>query len=131
MNEYNDLEPAQSMSAFLPLTLLGISVLLGLIFQVSVMVPQRTLLQNVITHNEKGVQQSKQVQAGLQKLVMDLIAAAPQDKDAQAIITKYGIQVSGTSPVPAASPAASAAAATPAESIVTAPSPVPAASPAK
>ena len=42
----------------------------------------------------------------LQKLVLDLIAAAPEDKDAQAIITKFGIQVSGTSPIPAASPAA-------------------------
>ena len=109
MNEItpeNDSESPESKGAFLPLLLLGVSFALVLIFQVSVLLPQRSMLQTVIQQNEKGVEQSKQVQAGLQKLVLDLIAAAPEDKDAQAIITKFGIQVSGTSPIPAASPAA-------------------------
>jgi len=109
MNELtpeNNFESPESKGAFLPLLLLGISFALVLIFQISVLLPQRDLLQKVIKQNEKGVEQSRQVQAGLQKLVMDLIAAAPDDKDAQAIITKFGIQVSGTSPVPAASPSA-------------------------
>lgn len=107
MNDHNELPTAQNMSAFLPLTLLAISFIVLLAFQVSIMLPQRSLLQKAIAQSEQAVAQSKQTQAGLQKLVMDLVAAAPEDKDAQAIITKYGIQVSGTSPVPAASPAAS------------------------
>ena len=91
------------MSAFLPLTLLAISLLLLMIFQISILLPQRANLQKAITQGEQAVAQSKQVQANLQKLVMDLVGAAAEDKDAQAIITKYGIQVSGTAPVPAAS----------------------------
>ncbi|MEI8233246.1 MAG: hypothetical protein WCH57_01020 [Verrucomicrobiota bacterium] len=101
-------EPAQQMSAFLPLALLGVSFALLLVFQVSVLLPQRTFLQQVLTQNEQGVQQSKQVQASLQRLVMDVVTAASDDKDAQSIIAKYGIQVSGPSPIPAA-PAASPA----------------------
>ena len=112
MNELtpeDDFQSLEPKGTFLPLLLLGISFALVLIFLVSVPLPQRGLLQKVIKQNEKGVEQSKQVQTGLQKLVMDLIAAAPDDKDAQAIITKFGIQVSGTSPVPAASPAVNSA----------------------
>ena len=106
MNDVTDTKSAESNGSFLPLLLLGMGFALVLIFQVSVLLPQRGLLQKIIEQNKKGVEQSKQVQAGLQKLVMDLIAASPDDKDAQAIITKYGIQVSGTSPVPAAKPTA-------------------------
>ena len=96
----------ESLSAFLPLTLLGVSFALLLLFQISMLLPQRALLHRVIMQSEQGVQQSKQVQSGLQMLIMDLVTAAKDDKDAQAIIAKYGIQVSGTNPVPAASPAA-------------------------
>jgi len=106
MNESteNHAGSSECSSAFLPLLLLGVSFALILIFQVSILLPQRSLLNNVIKQSEQGVQQSKQVQSGLQTLVLDLIGAAKDDKDAQAIITKYGIQVSGTSPV--AAPAA-------------------------
>jgi len=98
----NNVGAPESLSAFLPLTLLGLSFALLLIFQVSLLVPQRSLLNKAITQNKQGVQQSQQVQAGLQTLVMDLVGAAKDDKDAQAIIAKYGIQVSGTSAAPAA-----------------------------
>jgi len=103
-----EFESSQSMSAFLPLALLGVSLAIVLIFQVSVLLPQRTLLQQALTQSEQGVEQSKQVQAGLQRLVMDLVNSSADDKDAQAIIAKYGIQVTGgaaPAPAPAASPA--------------------------
>jgi hypothetical protein len=70
---------------------------------------QRTFLQQALVQNEQGVQQSKQVQTSLQRLVMDLVNSASDDKDAQAIIAKYGIQVSGTAPASAARPLASPA----------------------
>ena len=92
-------------STFLPLLLLGVSFAFLLIFQVSMLLPQRELLQKVVAQNDTMVQQSLQVQASLQKLAVDLLAAAKDDKDAQAVIAKYGIQVNGASPVPAASPA--------------------------
>jgi len=98
---------AESMSAFLPLTLLGISFLLLLLFQISLLVPQRAFLQKVIAANGQRVEQSKQVQTNLQKLVMDLVETAKTDSDAQALVTKYGIQVTGTSaPNPLAAPGA-------------------------
>ena len=100
MNEFtvpNDaLESSHCKGAFLPLLLVGVSLALVLIFQVSMLLPQRDLLQKIIEQNKKGVEQSLQVQTSLQKLVTDLLAAASDDKDAQAIITKYGIQVTGT-----------------------------------
>ena len=99
-----DLESSRSMSAFLPLALLGVTLAMVLVFQVSILLPQRTLLQQALTQNEVGVQQSKQVQAGLQRLVMDLVNSAADDKDAQAIIAKYGIQVTGNPAAAAASP---------------------------
>ena len=110
MTTQNHLESADCKGPFLPLVLLEISLALVLIFQVSVLKPQRDLLQQVIKQNEKGVEQSLQVQTALQKLVVDLLAAAKDDKDAQAIIAKYGIQVSSTNPAAAtAAPAATPA----------------------
>ena len=59
----------------------------------------------------KMVDQSRRVQAGLQKFARDLIEVAKTDEDAKAIVTKYGISV--TNPAPAAAPAPAAPAATP------------------
>ena len=91
--------------AFLPLLLLSISFALILAFQVSALHQQGLMLHQILKQNEKGVEQSLQVQASLQKLVMDLVAVSADDKDAQAIIAKYGIQVAAPA-APAASPAA-------------------------
>ena len=106
MNELNTpqdaSESSQCKGAFLPLVLVAISLALILIFQVSMQLPQRDLLRKFIQQNGKGVEQSLQVQASLQKLVTDLFAAASDDKDAQAIIAKYGIQMTGTNGAPAA-----------------------------
>lgn len=98
----------RTASAFLPIVLLGVSIALVFIFQISLLLPQRTALQQSLVQNENPVQQSKQLQAAVQRLVMDVYNAAPDDKDAQAIIAnlaKQGIQVN-----PAAAPAASPAA---------------------
>jgi hypothetical protein len=101
----NAIESSESKGAFLPVLLLEISFALILMFQIAILLPQRDLLQKVIKQNEKGVEQSTQVQGALQKLVVDLVGASADDKDAQAIIAKYGIQVSGAPAAPAASPA--------------------------
>jgi hypothetical protein len=49
------------------------------------------------------VEQSKEVQAKLEKLARDLIDVAGGDDDAKAIVTKYQINV--TNPTPGSSPA--------------------------
>jgi len=92
------------MNAFLPLTLLSLSFAIILGSEVYTSNLQRGLLEQGIAQREPAVQQSRQVQSGLQKLAMDLFEAAKDDSDAKKIIAKYNIQFSGN---PAAAPAAS------------------------
>jgi len=103
MNEFNtpqdDFESPQCKGAFLPLLLVEISLALILIFQVSMQLPQRNLLQSIIKQNEKGVEQSQLVQADLLKLISEFNEAAPEE--AKAAFAKYGIQLGGA-PAPAA-----------------------------
>jgi len=108
MKDDLDYTPAQEMSPFLPITLLAVCLLLTSIFQLSLMLPQRSQLQRAIAQNEQGVGQSQQVQQGLQRLVEGLVGLAKEDnKDAQAIIAKHNIRINNQAPdqAPAASPA--------------------------
>ncbi|MEI6561500.1 MAG: hypothetical protein WCO68_05370 [Verrucomicrobiota bacterium] len=94
-------ESPQCKGAFLPLLLLEISLALVLIFQVSMQVPQRNLLQSILKQNAKGVEQSQQVQADLIKLISEFNEVAPEE--AKTVFAKYGIQLNGApTPAPAA-----------------------------
>ena len=99
MNAFNTPQDAsespQCKGAFLPLVLLEISLALVLTFQISMQVPQRNLLQSIIKQNEKGVEQSQQVQADLVKLVSEFNEAAPEES--KTVFAKYGIQLNGAS----------------------------------
>jgi len=109
----NDFESSEAISAFLPLTLIGISVALVLAFQLTVQFPQRTILQKVVAQNEQAVQQSRQIQGGLQTLILDLNTAAPEET--RAALAKRGLQLgSVTGPATAAPSAAPAPSASPA-----------------
>jgi hypothetical protein len=83
------------MDAFIPLVLLSISVIVLLGWQVSVNSTQRGELENAITRQEPAVTQSQQVQAGVSKLVGDLLAAAQTDDAAKAIVAKFKIEQNG------------------------------------
>ena len=83
-------------SPFVPLTLLAVSLLIVLIWQLSNISTQRSGLQNLIQNQQQGVQQSHQVQVGLEKIVNDLLDLAQSgDADAKAIVTKFGIARQG------------------------------------
>lgn len=110
---------AHSMSAFIPLILLAVSLALFLTSQISNLLTQRTNLKELNTklveardQRDKALQQAPKVQERLQKLFLDLAAIAKDDKDAQAIISRSGIQLN-PNPAPAA-PDAPAAPVTPA-----------------
>ena len=92
-------------SAFIPLTLLAVSLLIVFIWQLSNISSQRSGLQNLIQNQQQAVQQSHQVQAGLEKIVGDLLDLAQGgDDDAKAIVAKYGIaRQGGAQAAPAAS----------------------------
>ena len=96
-------ESSQCKGAFLPLLLLEISLAIILIFQVSILLPQRAMLQNIIKQNEKVVEQSQQVQVDFVKLATEFNGVAPEQ--AKVVFAKYGIQMAGA-PAAAASPAA-------------------------
>ena len=85
----------QTMSAFLPLVLMAVSLLFSLVWQLKNSSAQSDLLQQNITQRQQGVAQSRQLQSGLEKLVMDLIDAAKDDDDAKRVIAKYNIQMGG------------------------------------
>jgi predicted PurR-regulated permease PerM len=96
--------PSCNKCAFLPLTLLAVSFLIILVWQLTNITSQRSGLQNLIQNQQQAVQQSRQVQTGLEKLVNDLLDLAQNgDADAKAIVTKFGI--ARQAPAPAATPA--------------------------
>jgi len=83
----------QSMSAFLPLMLLGVSLTLYLIFQISSIWNQQTALLTARITTEAPSLQARQKQAGLERLVMDVLQASATDSDARDLVTKYGIRM--------------------------------------
>ena len=83
-------------SPFIPLVLLAVSLLIVFVWQLSNISSQRSALQNLVQSQQQTVQQSRQIQAGLEKLVNDLVDLAQSgDDDAKAIVTKYGISRQG------------------------------------
>lgn len=84
------------MTPFIPLTLLAVSFLILLVWQLSNIYSQRSGLQNLIQNQQQAVQQSGQVQAGVKKLANDLLDLAQNgDADAKAIVDKYKISRQG------------------------------------
>ena len=86
---------------FIPVMLLATTMIVLLIWQIVITSNSKTQLENAITRQEPAVNQSNKVQAGVSKLLTDLLAAAQTDAGAQAIVTKYKIQQTGTASAPA------------------------------
>ena len=110
---------AASMSAFLPLTLLSISFILVMFWQVRATSKQCDAMTQTIQQNQGPVMESQQFQAGISKLVTDLYEVAKDDNDAKLILYSYDVRdpktgrplvtVSNPSGGSAAGPAASGA----------------------
>jgi hypothetical protein len=82
-----------------------VALLVVFIWQLVNINTMRTAMKDTIGHQTQLVEQSKQVQGSLEKLVVDLLELARgNDPDAQAIVKKYNIQ-QGAPAAPAASPA--------------------------
>jgi len=78
--------------AFLPVLLLGLSLLLFFISQVTDLSSQRTTIMTAIQRQDDVVKQSRQVQGKLQSLALDLLETAKTDEAAQKIVGKYNIR---------------------------------------
>ena len=88
--------------AFLPLTLLSLSLALIFVWQLMSIHDQHTAFRNTIQRQDDLVNQSHKVQAGLEKLVNDLLDLSATDDEAKAIIQKYGISRNANAAAPAA-----------------------------
>jgi peptidoglycan hydrolase CwlO-like protein len=92
--------------SFLPTILLALALSFFFIYQLSSLYDLRTQLKaqkaNADQQITAQVMQSAQIQSELEKIVRDLLdLSAKGDKDAKAIVDKYGIKVNA----PAAAPA--------------------------
>jgi len=103
--------------SFIPIVLVTLSIIIAFVWQLQIISMQRDQLQtnkqkledfvqNTIPKLDDQVAKSKQIQAGLEKLVLDLLELAKTDSDAKAIVTKYNIQQQAPPAGAAASPAA-------------------------
>ena len=103
-------EPGPTLTApvryhgFWPLLLIGLSLLFLFAWEIWVGTETRQALQQLQLQQEKNVDQSKQLQANLEKLVRGLVELAKTDDEAKKLVTKYGVKISNPA-VPSETPA--------------------------
>jgi hypothetical protein len=93
-------------TAFWPFLLVGLSLCAILVWQLIVANQVKEHGAQMRDQQVKLVDQSRKVQAGLQKFARDLLEVAKTDEDAKAIVTKYQIVAnpSAATPAPQSSP---------------------------
>ncbi len=79
---------------FWPLLLMGTSLLLILSWEILVGIRTRETAQQTQQQQIRLVDQAKQVQVGLEKLVRTLVDLSKTDDDAKRLVTKFGIKIS-------------------------------------
>ena len=78
--------------AFIPFLLVGLSLVISFLWQIKTISSDRAEIQAMMQQQADPVNKSKQVQAGLEKMVLELLQLARNgDSDAKAIIEKYNI----------------------------------------
>jgi len=78
---------------FWPLLLMGTSLLLILSWEILVGIQTRENAQQTQQQQIRLVDQAKQVQLGLEKLVRSLVDLSKTDDDAKRLMTKFGIKI--------------------------------------
>lgn len=98
-------EPAhRRFSGFWPVLLVGISVIIILSWEIWVGIDTCQTQQQLQQQQGKVVDQSKQVQANLEKLVRGLVELSKTDDEARRLVTKFAIKINDSS-VPSPTPA--------------------------
>ena len=96
-------EHTTALHGFWPVLLMGLSLLLVFSWEIWVGIATRRGAQQLQEQQVRVVEQSKQVQTGLEKLVRGLVDLAKTDEAAQKLVTKFGIKVNDPQ-VPTATP---------------------------
>lgn len=86
-------EHGPTYHAFWPVFLIGLSLIMILSWEIWVGVATRQSAQQLQDQQLKMVEQAKQVQAGLEKIVRGLVELGKTDEAAQKLVTKFGIKV--------------------------------------
>ena len=97
-------EHGPTFHGFWPVLLIGLSLILILSWEIWVGIAARQSAQQLQEQQVKVVEQAKQVQTGLEKLVRGLVDLAKTDEAAQKLVNKFGIKVSEPT-VPTSTPA--------------------------
>ena len=97
-------QPVERFHGFWPVLLLGISLLLVFFWEIWVGIDTRRSAQQLQDQQVRVVDQAKQVQLGLEKLVRGLVELSKDDEQAKKLVDKFGIKVNAPSPAPSASP---------------------------
>jgi ABC-type hemin transport system substrate-binding protein len=88
---------------FWPVLLLGLSLLLVFTWEIWVGVATRSTAQQLQEQQVRMVDQAKQAQSGLEKLVRELVDLSKTDDAAKKLVTKFGVKLNNLS-APAATP---------------------------
>ena len=91
-------------NGFWPVLLVGMSVIVILSWEVWVGIDTRQTQQQMQQQQGKVVDQSKQLQANLEKLVRGLVELSTSDDEAKRLVTKFAIKINDSS-VPTPTPA--------------------------
>ena len=97
-------ERARTFNGFWPVFLLGLSLLIVLSWEIWIGVTTRSGAQQLQEQQVRVVEQSKQIQAGLEKLVRGLVELGKTDEAAQKLVKKFGININEPATTPAPSP---------------------------
>lgn len=89
MSDYND---ETVFDAFLPVTLVALSLIIILGWQIFNDLQTRSSWQAQYEQRKQLVDQSAKVQSGLEAMINDLLSLAETDNAAKAIIDKYQIK---------------------------------------
>ena len=108
MEQEPDIQPATEHYAptsdiFWPVLLIGLSLVLVLSWEIWIGAETRRSAQQLQEQQVKVVDQAKQVQLSLEKLVRGLVDLAKTDEDAKKLVTKFGIKLNNPT-VPTATP---------------------------
>ena len=97
-------DSAPHYHGFWPVLLIGGSLALILIWEIQVASYTRHNTEQLREQQLHVVDQAKQVQANLEKLVHGLVDLSATDEAAKRIVTKFGIKMNSPTPAPAPAP---------------------------
>ena len=98
--------PSPHYNGFWPVLLIGVSIVLILVWEIQVSAFARRNAEQLREQQPHAVEQAKEVQSELEKVVRGLVELSKTDEAAQRIVTKFGIKINNPE-VPTETPAPS------------------------